>query len=124
MWLHLGKTEPEYIETLKMAEGEDIDYIAWSYSEKGVHTLTFKTNHGNILLAEADVEEQHEGSEVFDLNLRDHNKAIVGFRTGFNENLEFLAVHVATRLSDKERQATSAEAPTIRITNPNVKHKR
>lgn len=38
--LCLGTAEPEYIETIKLADGEDVNYIAWSYSNHGVHTMT------------------------------------------------------------------------------------
>lgn len=33
--VHLGTAEPEFIETLTLKEGEDIDYVACSFSQKG-----------------------------------------------------------------------------------------
>ena len=85
---------------MKLVEGEDIEYIACSYSTKGVWSLTFKTNLHKILLAEADSE---EGNKNFDLNLKDSNKVIVGLRTGFNEYMEYLCIYVALKLSIKEK---------------------
>ena len=98
--IHIGTSEPEYIETMKLDEGEDIEYIAWAHSENGVLSLTFKTNFHHILLAEADAEEE---SKSFDLNLKDSNKVIVGFRCGFNEYMEYLCIYVAQKLSIKEK---------------------
>lgn len=48
--LHIGKETPEYIETLLLSEGEDLEYISCSYSDDGIHTLTFKTNTGEFFI--------------------------------------------------------------------------
>jgi hypothetical protein len=96
----MGFEEPEYIESLKLSEGEDIDQISCSYSVKGIHTLAFKTTAGEFsfsiniiilgqhLLAESEIED--EGDKKVELNFRDSEKAIIGFRTGFNKFMEYL----------------------------------
>ena len=52
----MGTSEPEFVETMKLKEGEEIQYVSCAYSSKGIHTITFKTNLDNILLAESEDE--------------------------------------------------------------------
>lgn len=56
---------------------------------------------GKVLLAEGDVD--LEATYTYDLNLKEMNKAIVGFKTGLCEHLESLSIYVAKRLNDSER---------------------
>ena len=91
----IGENVPEYKEVLKLGKTEHLEFISCSYSEKGVHTLTFKTNQNQLLLAEGEVEAEAKWN--VDINLQDHGKAIVGLWTGFNKNLESLAIYTAQR---------------------------
>lgn len=118
----MGTAQPKYIETLKLKPGEDLEYIACSYSKQGVHTLNFKTNFNNVLLAEGDIEEETRPANSFDLNLKDHNKAIVGFQTGLNENLEYMGIYIAKKITIKERLQTSDEPAPVKVNNMNLKH--
>ena len=54
-----------------------------------------------MLLAEGDIDE--EAPYNFDVNLKDYNKAIVGFRSCFCDYLEGISVYTARRLDIQER---------------------
>jgi hypothetical protein len=84
------------METLKLDKDEHIDFVSCSFSSQGVHTLTLKTTKSQLLMAEG--ETKLEGIKTVDINLADFGKAVVGFRTGFNENLEMMAVYTLTRI--------------------------
>ena len=84
------------METLKLAKDEHIEFVSASFSDKGVHTLTFKTSKNQLLMAEGETKE--EGLRTVDINLTDYGKAVVGFKTAFNGNLEMMAIYTLSRL--------------------------
>ena len=90
------------METLKLDRDEHIDFISCSFSSYGVHTLTLKTNKNQLLMAEG--ETKLEGLKTVGINLADFGKAVVGFRTGFNANLEMMAVYTLSRLDAPQQE--------------------
>jgi len=86
--MHIGSKEPEYVETIKLQKDESIQAMSVSYSKNGIHTLTIKTNKGNELIAESGADD--EGDLQLDVDFKEDKKSIVGFRSGFNDYLEYL----------------------------------
>ena len=95
------------METLKLDRDEHIEFISCSFSHHGLHSLTLKTTKNQLLMAEG--ETKLPGLKSVDINLSDFSKVVVGFRTGFNENMEMMAVYTMSRL-DVEKRAE--ERPT------------
>jgi hypothetical protein len=42
------------MEEMKLKKDEHIDFIAVTFSEEGAHTLCFKTNQNQVLMAEGE----------------------------------------------------------------------
>ena len=105
--MHIGSKEPEYVETIKLQKDESIQAMSVSYSKNGIHTLTIKTNKGNELIAESGADD--EGDLQLDVDFKEDKKSIVGFRSGFNDYLEYLWVYTAQAQdpSTKENMVTS-----------------
>ena len=78
---------------MDLSDNEYLEYVSCSYSDRGVHTLTFKTDQNQLLLGEGEI--QDEGTENVDINLADYGRAIVGLKAGFGEGLEMLAIYTA-----------------------------
>ena len=74
---------------------EHIEIIKWTYSKKGVHSIEVKTNTTRNINA---VGNKGEGELTRELNLKDFDKAVIGFRGWFKGNLHDLYVYVAERL--------------------------
>ena len=113
-----GDGDPEFMETLTLGADEHIEFISCSFNKDGIHTMTIKTDRGQLLLAEGDIPESEyraspNFSKTVDVNLADIGKSIVGFRSGFNENLEMLAVYCSERLDATEEQLQNTE-PVLR----------
>ena len=72
-----------------------MEYVQATYSQRGLHTLMFKSNTGRILLCEG---QAGPGPLSRELNLREHNKAIIGFRGIYSSHVLDLYMYIALRL--------------------------
>ncbi len=78
-----------------MEEFEHLEYVQATYSQRGLHTLLFKTNTGRVLVSEG---QAGPGPKSRELNLREHNKAIIGFRGLYSSHILDLYMYIALRL--------------------------
>lgn len=57
--------------------------------------MFFRTNTGRLMICEGSV---GKGPLIRELNLRDHNKALIGFRGMFSSHILDLYMYIALRL--------------------------
>ena len=74
---------------------EHIEYLKWTYSQEGLHSLEFKTNTDRTLHTVGNV---GEGEESRELDIKEQDKALIGFRGWFKEHIMDLYAYIAVRL--------------------------
>jgi len=92
---HCGKAYNEGSEKVVLEEFEHLEYIHCTYSQQGVHSINFKTNTGRIVVCEGSA---RKGPMQRELNLREHNKAVIGWRGMVGSHLIDLYMYVGLRL--------------------------
>jgi hypothetical protein len=92
---HIGNGFQNRVEKFDMEQFEHLEFATCTYSDQGIHSLCFKTNTERQFIIEGDA---GPGNKKRTINLKDHCKAIIGFRGVFDENLEDLYIYVAPRL--------------------------
>jgi hypothetical protein len=84
------------VDKLVLEEFEHIEFIECSYSNQGLHSLIFKTNTGKTISCEGSA---GVGTQQRKLNLREHNKAVIGFRGVYSSShMLDLFMYVSLRL--------------------------
>lgn len=84
-----------HVEKLILEEFEHIEYVECSYSNQGLHSLVFKTNTGKAIVCDGAV---GAGAQERKINLREHNKALIGFRGVYSTHMLDLFMYVSLRL--------------------------
>jgi hypothetical protein len=83
------------MEKMILEEFEHMEYVHCTYSQRGLHSVTFKTNTGRLLVCEGSV---GKGPLTRELNLREHNKAIIGFRGLYSTHILDFYMYISLRL--------------------------
>ncbi|CDW89077.1 UNKNOWN [Stylonychia lemnae] len=94
-----------------LEEFEHIEFVISSYSQRGLHALTFKTNTGRAIACEGSA---GKGSHQRELNLREHNKAIIGFRGLYSTHMLDFYIYISLRLDIISEQNNSDGSPQRR----------
>ena len=82
-------------EKLILEEFEHIEFVGVTYSQRGLHSITFKTNTGRGLICNGDA---GKGTFSRELNLREHNKGVIGFRGLYSSHFLDLYIYISLRL--------------------------
>ena len=98
-----------------LEEFEHIEFVHCTYSQRGLHSLFFRTNTGRLMNCEGQV---GKGSLTRELNLRDHNKALIGFRGLLSSHILDLYMYIALRLDIISEQSDAhPRSARIRISS-------
>ena len=94
---HFGSTcsSDTQFEKMFLEEFEHIEQVISNYSQRGLHGLTFKTNTGRSIACEG---HGGKGNQTRELNLREHNKAIIGFRGLYSTHMLDFYIYISLRL--------------------------
>ncbi|CAI2380734.1 unnamed protein product [Moneuplotes crassus] len=92
---HIGSGAVIDTEKLYMEPFEHIEHMKCTYSQDGLHSLEFKTNTERTLQSIGNV---GEGEEVRELDLKEQDKALIGFRGCFKEHIYDIFAYIAVRL--------------------------
>jgi Jacalin-like lectin domain len=67
-------------QSLKLSDFEHLETVECTYSQRGIHSIRFKTNTGKQIMVEGTA---GLGNFKRTVRLRPHNKAVIGFRGVF-----------------------------------------
>lgn len=101
--IHKGSNRPTSSYELKLHNDEHLVFISAHHSEDGIHDIILKSNHGNMLVMDEESERINSGAfDTTEINLEDHNSALVGFKGMFEDSITRLSIYSAQIITEHE----------------------